>query len=166
MCQMASFLLIIAFYDNKNTARFLNSILLPQFKMASKKSEPSVSSKEVESEIAVLAGEQPSSKGDLNSMFKEFMKRQDSMASSSQQTNETLLLAMNKVLSSVTPQPLGKVVVLPSQENPRSQPNLFSPSELAAEADVEGDGDGDWVVMRVETHWVLISFYDKSVILH
>ena len=42
MCQMASFLLIIAFYDNKNTARFLNSILLPQFKMASKKSEPSV----------------------------------------------------------------------------------------------------------------------------
>ena len=81
-------------------------------------------------------------------MFKEFMKRQDSMASSSQQTNETLLLAMNKVLSSVTPQPLGKVVVLPSQENPRSQPNLFSPSELAAEADVEGDGDGDWEAME------------------
>ena len=75
--------------------------------MATKKPDPSITSKEVESEIAALAGENqgtPKPSDDLKTMFQNFMKKQDSIATASQQTNESILSAVKKVISSVSPQ--------------------------------------------------------------
>ena len=119
--------------------------------MTSKKADPpTISSKEVECEIATMAGEQKSQKADdLKSMFKDFMTKQDSIAKASQQTNESILSAMSKVISSVSHQKQVKIPAHPpSQDAPLLRMNLFSPSEVTeadmdAEEPIEIDGEGD-----------------------
>ena len=118
--------------------------------MASKNLDPpTISTKEVECEIRTLAEENNSD--DLSSMFKLFIEKQDSLAQANKQTNDSLLSAMKKVISSVSHQKQVKIVTQPtSQDAPLHRTNLFSPSEV-----VEAVHDGEaQAKAEIHTHAV------------
>ena len=107
-----------------------------------KKPEPDVSHIEVESEIAELAGENETSEDktwrNIRSMFHEFFQQSDlrqnqllsSLSNTVQQSNKSLLAAIDKVVATTKdPQP-PKDKACPSQSPTYKESGLFSPSPI------------------------------------